>query len=75
MQGFHLRLIDVRGLPATALKYARRTFQQGPLPLMDHCGMHTETAGQFADRLLALQRFQCDLGLKLGVRLLPFRQS
>jgi len=33
-----------------------------------------EPTGQFADRLLAFQRFQSDLGLEIWVMLLPFRQ-
>jgi hypothetical protein len=70
---FDLFFINLRCLPPAALEYAGRTFKQSALPLMDHRRMNPEPTGQLADRLLALQRFQRDFGLKLWVMLLPFR--
>lgn len=42
----HLLLVNRRLLAAPALEHAGHTFEQGPLPLMDHRRMHPEPARQ-----------------------------
>jgi|GEM_PF-1118983 len=50
---------------AAALKYARYTCKQGPLPLMYHRRMYAKPIGQPADRLLALQHLRHNPSFKL----------
>ncbi len=75
-QTFDVRIVVFHRPPALSgcpLEKARCAFEQCSPPLMDNRRVDAKSTGQFADRLLALQRFQRNLGLELRMILLPFR--
>lgn len=73
MQLFHLLLVNLRSLIAVTFENARRTFQQGLLPCVNHRWMNPEPAGQLSRRLLTLKRLKRHFRLELWRMLLSFQ--
>ena len=75
VQVFDLLFINPRCFAVTALKNARRRFQQRTFPTVDHLGMHPKPTGQLTDSFFAFQRFQRDLRFEFSMMLLSLRHS
>jgi hypothetical protein len=60
-------LVDLGGLPGTALEDAGLSVQEGLLPLMDHRRMHAMFGSQFRHRALTLHGFQHHASLEARI--------
>src|SRR5688500_13540932 len=65
------RLVILLSVVLRLLKHPRNVRQQPPFPLTDQIAMHAKLACQLAQRLIVLQRGQCNPRLERGFIPLP----